>query len=45
METPRNVSDHWSAHTSVGADMLETERSDPQPSQAGPYLMGSAQKY
>ena len=29
----------------AGADRLETESSDSQPSQAGPYLMGSAQKY
>eukprot|EP01045_Picozoa_sp_COSAG04_P023161 COSAG04_NODE_2712_length_3696_cov_54.879344_3_plen_167_part_00 len=28
----------------VGDDTLETERSDSQPSQAGPYLTGSAQK-
>ena len=32
-------------NAAAGADMLETESSDSQPSQAGPYLMGSAQKY
>ena len=32
-------------HYPAGADMLETESSDSQPSQAGPYLTGSAQKY
>ena len=33
------------SNAAAGADMLETEGSDPQPSQAGPYLMGSTQKY
>ena len=32
-------------NAAVGGDMLETERSDSQPSQAGPYLTGSTQKY
>ena len=32
-------------NAAVGDDTLETERSDSQPSQAGPYLTGSAQKY
>ena len=32
-------------NAAVGVDMLETERSDSQPSQAGPYLTGSTQKY
>ena len=32
-------------NATVGDDTLETERSDSQPSQAGPYLTGSAQKY
>ena len=32
-------------NAAAGADMLETESSDSQPSQAGPYLMGGAQKY
>ena len=32
-------------NAAVGDDTLETERSDSQPSQAGPCLTGSAQKY
>ncbi len=32
-------------NAAVGDVTLDTERSDSQPSQAGPYLTGSAQKY
>ena len=42
---PAEPQPYSGTNAAVGDDTLETERSDSQPSQAGPYLTGSAQKY